>query len=484
MKLLRPTRLGLVLAWTTVSVVVAAQTDDTPTAHALVAAQQTLADPNWKAVADAVAAKHGNRVLSFTNSVFETLPALRAHFPRYVCFVAPPETVTRQFVTDVHRLARRVDDDPYADFFWGILTGYDAANALRIARQHEPLIIRRVASGTELPMDMVDEGVWYCELNKNRMVRKEPGKRAVELEGPDDTTEALVKSLCEYRADLFVTSGHATERDWQIGFRYRNGFFKHADGMLVGQDTRGNTFPIRSPNSKVYLPVGNCLMGHIDQRDCMATAWMNSAGVCQMLGYIQPTWYGYMGWGVLDYFVEQPGRYTLTEAFFANHHALVHRLVTFFPELAGADADAAGRASVPIKVNEKAKAAGLTQNDARGLVFDRDFVAFYGDPGWAARMADRPKAFDQKISMQDGSYVFEVMPRRGPDSFDAVNRNGSQRGGRPFVAYLPHRIRNAQVIEGADLEPVITDDFILVPNPRVCDPAKTYRVVFRAERMP
>jgi len=117
-------------------------------------------------------------------------------------------------------------------------------------------------------------------------------------------------------------------------------------------------------------------------------------------------------------------------------------------------------------------------------VFDRDFVAFYGDPGWAARMADRPKAFDQRISMQDGTYVFEVMPRRGPDSFDAVNRNGSQRGGRPFVAYLPHRIRNAQVIEGADLEPVITDDFILVPNPRVCDPAKTYRVVFRAERIP
>lgn len=483
MKSLRPTRLGLVLAWTTVSVVLAAQNDQTPTAHTLVAAQQTLDDPDWKAVADALATKHRGRVLSFTNSVFETLPALRAHFPRYVCFVAPPETVTRQLVIDVHRLARRVDDDPYSDFFWGILTGYDAANALRIARQHEPLTIRRVASGTELPMDMVDEGVWYCELNKNKMVRKEPGKAAVELQGPDDTTETLVKSLSEYQADLFVTSGHATERDWQIGFRYRNGFFKHADGVLVGHDTQGNTFPIRSPNPKVYLPVGNCLMGHIDRRDCMATAWLNSAGVCQMLGYIQPTWYGYMGWGVLDYFVEQPGRYTLTEAFFANHHALVHRLATFFPELAGADTDAAGRASVPIEVNEKAKAAGLTRNDARGLVFDRDLVAFYGDPGWAARMADRPKAFDQSLSPQGGTYVFEVTPRRGSGSFDAVNRNGSQRGGRPFVAYLPHRIRNAQVIEDADLDPVITDDFILVPNPRVCDPAKAYRVVFRAERI-
>ena len=484
MKSLRPTRLGLVLAWTTVSVVVAAQNDETPAAHALVAAQQTLADPEGKAVADARVAKHGSRVLSFTNSVLETLPALRALFPRHVCFLAPPEAVTRQSVIDVHRLARQLDDDPYADFFWGILTGYDAANALRIARQREPLVVRKVASGTELPMDMIEEGVWYCELNKNKMVRKEPGKAVVEIEGPDDTTEALVKSLNAYQADLFVTSGHATERDWQIGFRYRNGCFKHADGVLFGQDTQGNTFPIRSPNPKVYLPVGNCLMGHIDRRDCMATGWLNSAGVCQMLGYIQPTWYGYMGWGVLDYFVEQPGRYTLTEAFFANHHALVHRLATFFPELARADTDVGGRTSVPFEISGKAKAVGLTRNDARGLVFDRDLVAFYGDPGWQARMADRPKAFDQSLSSQDGTYVFEVKPQRGPNSFDAVNRNGSQRGGRPFLAYLPHRVRNVQVIEGADLEPVIADDFILVSNPRVCLQEKAYLVVFRAARLP
>ena len=39
-----------------------------------------------------------------------------------------------------------------------------------------------------------------------------------------------------------------------------------------------------------------------------------------------PTGYGYGGWGCLDYFVEQPGRYTFTEAFLANHHALVQRL--------------------------------------------------------------------------------------------------------------------------------------------------------------
>ncbi len=475
---------GGLLVVAALAAAVVAQTAETPSAYAVVVSRQTTADPAWKAVAEALVAKHQGRVLAFSNSVRETLPALQADFPRYVCFVAPPEQVTREYVLGVHRLSRQLDDDPYADCFWGILTGYDAANALRIARQSEPLTIRKVASGTELAMDMVEGGVWYCELNKNKLVRKEPGQPAVELRGPDDTTEALVKSLTEYPADLFVTSGHATEHDWQIGFRYRNGFFKHADGVLFGQDTQGNKFPIRSPNPKVYLPVGNCLMGHLDRRDCMATAWMNSAGVCQMLGYIQPTWYGYMGWGVLDYFVEQPGRYTLTEAFFANHHALVHRLATCFPELAGAETDLNGRTAVPPKLSDKARTAGLTLNDARGLIFDRDMVAFYGDPAWAARLAEQPRAFEQGLHCEGGTYVFEISPRRGADSFQPINRNGSQRGGRPFLGYLPHRVGAVKVVEGADLEPLVTDDFILVPNPRTCDPARSYRVKFTANRMP
>jgi len=473
--------IALGLAWTAMSAAVAGELVAHPGPYVIVVSRQTAADPHWSPVVEALAAKHRAGVLTFSDSIRETLPALRARFPRYVGFVATPETVTRTFVMDAHRMMRQLDDDPYADAFWGILTGYNAANALRIARQHEPLTIRKVAAGTELAMDMVEEGIWYCELNKNKTVRKDPGQPAVVLQGPDDTTEALVNTLNAYHADLFVTSGHATERDWQIGFRYRNGSFKHANGLLFGLDTQDRTFPVRSPNPKVYLPVGNCLMGHIDQPDCMATAWMNSAGVCQMFGYIQPTWYGYMGWGVLDYFVEQPGRYTLTEAFFANHHALVHRLATFFPEWTAAEPDAAGRPPASRSLSEKARAAGLTLNDARGLLFDRDVVAFYGDPAWCARMADRPKAFEQDLRCTNGEYVFEIQPRRGTDSFKPINTNGSQRGGRPFLAFLPHRVRDVKVLEGAELDPVITDDFILVPNPQRGDPARSYRVRFTAQ---
>ena len=184
-----------------------------PPGYVVVVAEPTQADPAWSEVVAALVAKHHATVLAFDSAVTNALPELRRQFPRYVCFVAKPCEVTREFVTQVNRLTRHLDDDPYTDCFWGILTGYDAAAALRIARLQEPLTIRKVAAGTDIALPLCEQGTWYCELQKNRMVRKEPGQAAVELRGPDDTTKVLVDLLNDYHADLFVTSGHATEHD-------------------------------------------------------------------------------------------------------------------------------------------------------------------------------------------------------------------------------------------------------------------------------
>jgi hypothetical protein len=126
-------------------------------------------------------------------------------------------------------------------------------------------------------------------------------------------------------------------------------------------------------------------MGHVDGPDAMALAFLNSAGVYQMVGYTVPTWYGYGGWGMLDYFLEQPGRFTLSEAFFANQQALIHRLVTSFPEEAALTT--AGRLPRDKELPPAARSAGLTWHDAEGLLYDRDTLALYGDPAWQTRMA-------------------------------------------------------------------------------------------------
>ena len=430
------------------------QSGEKKASYTIVVSQPTHADAEWKKVVDRLKTKQDASVILFEKSVDESLEELRATFPRFTCFVATPKEATGDFVKKVHQMTRRLDDDPYTDTFWGILTGFDAKNALAIAGHEEPLVVGKVASGTEFATEMVTEGEWYDELVKNKHVRKTASGKVQTLQGPDDTTGSLIKLLNEYRADLMITSGHATQGGWQIGFRYRNGFFHSRAGQMYGVDTSKKKIEIESPNPKIYLPIGNCLMGDINGADAMALAWMNDVGVKQMIGYVEPTWFGYMGWGILDYFLEQPGRYTLTEAFFANNHALIHRL------------------------NDPQ----TPQSDRRGLEFDRDVVAFYGDPKWSAKMADLPRYYSQKLEIRNGVYTLTIRPNRGTDSFQPVNRNGSQRGWRPIVQFLPQRIHSVEILRGQDLNPTVTDDFILVPNPRKADPNREYIVEFRARR--
>ncbi|WP_442481574.1 hypothetical protein [Aeoliella sp. SH292] len=423
--------------------------------YAVVVSKETLADAGWKQVVDTLVDKHNAEIVTFDGGLDEAKAKLQADHPRFTCFVATPAEATREFVAAVHQLTREYDDDPYTDTRWGILTGYDAANALAIAKTSEPLVIHKVAAGTEVALEMCEEGQCFDELVQGKLVVKDKGGEAKLTEGPADSTKALVDTLNEYQPDLFVTSGHATERDWMIGFRYKNGFFKSKAGQMRGADTTGGVHQVDSPNVKVYLPIGNCLMGNIDGPDAMALAWMNDAGVRQMIGYTVPTWFGYAGWGCLDYFVEQPGRYTFTEAFLANHHALIHKLET-------------------------------SSEDRRGLEYDRDTLAFYGDPAWEARMAEGDCAYDQELTVEksDGgnTYTLTITPRHGAKSFEPVNMNGSQRGWRPMVAFLPERIGKATIVRGAELEPVITDDFVLVPNPKMVEEGKAYKVVFEAEK--
>ena len=449
--------------------------------YAVVVSKSTYLDPGWREVVNELVDKHHAEVITYDAEVGEAFDSLQSQFPRYACFVATSSEANREMVTEVHRLTRRLDDDPYTDLLWGILTGYDAANALAIAKEREPLEVRRVVSGTELAMDHVTEGVWYCELKQNRKVRKIAGGEAKQEKGPSDTTKAIADELTESKPELFVTSGHATERDWQIGFAYPNGTFRSEQGKLFGVDTKGQKFAIQSDNPKVYLPIGNCLMGHIDGPDAMALAFMNSAGVRQMIGYTVPTWYGYSGWGCLDYFVEQPGRYTFTEAFFANQHALVQRLAMHFPDIAMIDTVPGTFPRIKTAGSAAATKAGLGIQDAMGLLHDRDVVAFYGDPAWTAKMAPGKLAYEQTFTKsEDGVYAVEIKPLLGEASFAPVNTNGSQRGGRPFVQFLPERIQNVKIIGGQELSPVIADNFVLIPNPQSCDPNKTYRVEFTA----
>ena len=219
-------------------------------------------------------------MIVFDRSVDEVSPRLKEVFPRYACFVARPEEAGRDFVAQVHRLVPEAGRRPLRRR----PLGASSPGSSPTMRSGSPgsatrsRSARSVVSGTEVALELCEQGSWYSELKRGRMVEKKKGETPKEGTAPSDTTSTFVESLNEGKVDLFITSGHATERDWQIGFGYRNGSFRSREGALLGRDTTGREIPVRSSNPKVYLAVGNCLMGHVDGKDAMALAWMHSGG--------------------------------------------------------------------------------------------------------------------------------------------------------------------------------------------------------------
>lgn len=457
----------------------AAESPPSAGSYAVVVSAKTNGEKAWRAVVDALRFKYGGAVITWQASVRESQEPLAALAPNYTCFVAQPEECGREFVVAVHRLTRRLDADPYTDTLWGILTGYSADDALRIARQAEPLALRKVLAGTTGAfLQAFREGVRFDEGKAGVMLLKTPDGRVSDKGCPPDSTQTIVDYLNKERPDCLITSGHATQRDWQIGYSFKAGQLRCRDGALFGLDAHGRRFDIFSPNPKVFLPVGNCLIGDVSGRDCMVAALIHSAGVVQMFGYTVPTWYGKGGWGVQEVFLGQPGRFTLAEAFFLNTQVLLHEIETRYPRSARADFEQYNLEQNRRLLDELAARHGLVDpgtgkpdRDELGLLWDRDTVAFYGDPAWAARPAPGRPAWDQALASEGGTHTFTITPREGrawPE--------------KPVMALLPQRVTNVRVVKGGDLGPVVADNFILVPMKGEMKPGEKTVIVVEAGR--
>lgn len=425
--------------------------------YAVLVSRGTQADPAWEKVVAALVAAHGAKVVPFGASVAEAGPALRELQPRHLCWVAKPSELGPEPVHAMHALAAGLDDDPYPDCLWGVITGRSADDALRLVAP-APLVIRTVGSSTAFAAECVEQGYWFDEFRAGERWVKEAGGQPRRADGDKDSTAAIAARLNEGTTDLWITSGHATEENWEPGYRYRNGTFVHRDGVVVGKALDGSLHPVRSPNPKVYLPIGNCLMGNVPGKpDCMALAYLSTAGVRSMVGYVVPTWFGYAGWGVLDYYLEQPGRFTVAEAWLANHHALVWRLA-------------------------EAQAGRAPAGDVRGLRFDRDKTVLYGDPKWDARLAPGPLRWEETLrEVVPGEWEWSIVPKAGSRTFEPVDTNGSQRGGRPLVTFLPRNPGGWEVLRGVEHGIVAADDFLLLPNPGPAAPVPE-RLVVRVRR--
>jgi zinc protease len=403
--------------------------------YAVVASQSTVEAQGWGQVVDTLLSRHEAELVSYDGSPFPSRvrDQLAAYHPRYVCFVAPAPEVTDAFVQNVHQLTRQLDDDPFGDCVWGIITGATHEHALRLSSSPSRIEIQKALLKTAGSyLEWLPAGVYHSEGDNDIIWLKEPGGEIEKREdGPYDDTEPLVAGLNSGDYQLFVTSGHASEFDWQLHYPHPDGegFFYASNGELYAIDHDGARHDVTNSQPLVYWAPGNCLIGRIAASNSMALGWLGSGGAVQFCGYIVPTWYGYMGWGLNDYFLKLQDRFSFAEAFFLTNQALI------FDQL---------------------KETPGTNPD--GLQYDKDALVFYGDPAIRAVVVpSREPLYDQSLALSeipgDGAYRISL----------TVTLQEEAEIPRPVIAFLPFRIVPTETVVEVDetsaLE--ITDDLIL-----------------------
>ena len=249
-------------------------------AYAIVAEKKSVEEAPWKSVVEALQKKHSAKIFFRDGGAQGLQEKLAAFRPDYVCFVARPDELARQvkakvqtrdgnslelplhgmYYHEVGKLMRSLDDDPYDDAIWAVLTGATPEDALRVVTA-KPLVVRNglshVVGGW---LEWMESGVSFNECKQGQKWIKQPGKPPEETQGPDDTTEQFVAAVNSGKVDMVSTSGHATEHDWQMGFSYRSGQIvtpskieNLPQASTSSASSSGSTFMATSRSSRVSL---------------------------------------------------------------------------------------------------------------------------------------------------------------------------------------------------------------------------------------
>lgn len=388
----------------------------------------TLNNKGWRNVVEKLKAKHQGTVILYDNRLDEILPELKKIDPRYLCFVMTPQDATRDAVISINQFTRQLDGDPYGDVIWGIVTGYTPGFALKMASVNR-MDIRRGLGKTQVNwLRYLDSGSYYSEAVKNHKFVKSSGRDIRKVRGPSDTTQQITNAINSGQVDVMWTSGHASEKDWEMGWAFRDGKFFTQNGQLKAHDTSGRDYYVQSPHPMVYYAPGNCLIGHINNpQNCMALSWIR-AGACQFAGYTRESWYGYMGWGVGDYFFLLKDRFTYAESVYLNNQSLLFDL--------------------------EHKTPGIKEE---GHLYDRDVFVLYGDPALEVRIVptDELPLYTQELTFEEiGQNQYRVK--------FSVRMEKDGKVARPAAAFFPKKISSISSLETNSYKVDTSDNFILM----------------------
>jgi len=249
--------------------------------YAVVISKASYGDAGWKAVADTLLKIHGktaSRLFTWNSSVNECKSDLAAFMPTYIGFIArPADECNTAFVAAVSSLSRNLDADPYGDAYWGVITGFDAADALRAVT--ESLTVKTVLLGAnglayEPPLQRFYQAVGMtCDsYTKTDYIFPNMGGKVYSADAHPDGEQDRVKLVCKWLnagkidvsvsgkgsvtgpVDCLITGGHGNVDVWQCHYSDAGteGYVRSQNGQLFGDPYSGSTININAPNPMIY----------------------------------------------------------------------------------------------------------------------------------------------------------------------------------------------------------------------------------------
>ena len=449
----------------------------TKTDYVVLASERVREDAAWMKVVETLVKRHQAEVVYFNEKLTEAKEELQRIAPRYVAVVEKPEALNREVVMEGHRLSRQIDEDIYADYMWGIVTGYTAEETMEmLERSAKPFVIGTALNTTGEMSDgkhfsrfafMNDgaqgSGWWGEKMDAASAVQNYKISKW-------EILNKWVEKYKEIDPDLLITSSHATEQNLEMPFSVGN---LKAQGGRLYADFIMPEFLGGTAHPRVYYAAGNCLIGNIDNDpESMAVAWLSGMDATSMVGYVVTTWYGRNGWGGLKYWAANAGRLTLAQAVYLNQQDMLHTEYSWNPAILSVNYPFMDLPFGEEEEFEKRFVAATGEEptkDQRGFVHDRDVVAFYGDPAWDVKLASaQPLGYQVDFKVRRGQCIITI-------TTDASFDGGLMRGGKlkqehvadiPFAYYFPERLKNPRIATGQDWECALAEDFILVYN---CD---------------
>ncbi|MCK4662807.1 MAG: T9SS type A sorting domain-containing protein [Bacteroidales bacterium] len=416
--------------------------------YAVVVKQSTYDDSVWQIVTDSLLAKYQGQLFLWTDSLNEIKDSIAVFQPTHIGFVCEFSTASSVFIKDfVWNFVRELDDDDYCDAIWGIITGYEAEDALNLVTGSDGFDVKTVLGGTT-SCDLVyyTQGISTSETTYGSYFIKYPDSSGTTAftDGPEDRVRWLVTminqgiDIFDYDpVDIFYTSGHGNYNEWQLHYPTSGleGFFRSKNGQAYGDSYRYGLRDsnIISNNPKIYFGIGNCLIGKIVDGSSMAPSWIHTGGAYQYTGYvINEGSSSHQHGGTKAYFYKVARNFTWAESYFLANQALKFDIINNTP--------------------------GTNPPDLNGS-------ALYGDPGMQVKMSNegvfREPLFTSELTINEGgakdTVTFKItMNREGTPGFS------SKWGERHPAIILPFYAGNIEILNTDAIEVVVEDNFALM----------------------